>query len=66
MRLNNNSMSKLYDLIVMGVKQQLMNAKWPGEILHMTKKHLENMKMIVIDTEACEAIKHAISCVDRW
>ena len=39
MRLNASSMSKLFDLMVMGVKHQLMNCVSPWDLLHMTLIH---------------------------
>lgn len=41
MRLNKTSMEKLYDLMTMGVKYQLLFAQHPGDILHILANHLD-------------------------
>ena len=40
-------MAKLFDLMLMGVKQQFMNAKFPEEIVHITLIHLETISSFI-------------------
>ena len=49
MRLNQSSMSKLFDLMTMGVKYQLLQATDPCEYIQVTLNHLESLKLIVDD-----------------
>jgi hypothetical protein len=49
MRLNESSMGKLFDLMTMGVKYQLLQAADPGEYIQVTLNHLESLKLIVDD-----------------
>ena len=36
-------MAKLFDLMLMGVKQQFMSVKFPEEIVHISLNHLETI-----------------------
>lgn len=47
MKLNENSMSKLFDLMVMGVKFQIISTTIPEELYHVTMKHLEELYKLV-------------------
>ena len=47
MRLNTSSMDKLFDLMAMGVKYQLMCCSSPQQFLHVTFNHLQTMRNIV-------------------
>lgn len=49
MRLNESSMGKLFDLMTMGVKYQLLQATDPCEYIQVTLNHLESLKLIVND-----------------
>lgn len=65
MRLNKTSMEKLYDLMSMGVKYQLLSCTCPQQYLHVTINHLDSLIRIVdsetvtpmIQTAASRAIK---------
>jgi hypothetical protein len=46
MRLNKTSMDKLYDLMTMSFKHQILNCSNPREFLHMTLTHLQSLKNI--------------------
>lgn len=48
-RLNKNSMDKLYDLMTMGFKYQMLRCTCPAQLLHVTLNHLEALKRIVTD-----------------
>ena len=52
MKLNDTSMQKLFDLMVMGLKYQTQLAVQPEELMFITNKHLETMKQLVAGTEA--------------
>lgn len=43
MKLNPTSMSKLFDLMFMGVKMQALCVKYPDELLHVTINHIEHI-----------------------
>lgn len=47
MRLNESSMQKLFDLMLMGFKLQTIQACYPEEIFHVTIKHLEVMQAMI-------------------
>jgi hypothetical protein len=48
MRLNKSSMDKLYDLMTMGVKLQLVSARCPEEaVVHVLLNHLETVRAMV-------------------
>ena len=52
MKLNDSSMQKLFDLMVMGIKYQVQMTVQPEEIFHITKKHLQTVKSLIEGTEA--------------
>lgn len=56
MKLNENSMSKLFDLMVMGVKFQIVSTTIPEELYHLSLKHLEEVNKLVENTPAEEYI----------
>lgn len=43
MRLNESSMQKLFDLMLMGMKMQTVQSCYPEEIIHVTVRHLEQL-----------------------
>ena len=47
MRLNQSSMDKLYDLMTMGFKYQMLGCSSPEEILTVTKRHLTSMRAVL-------------------
>jgi hypothetical protein len=58
MRLNESSMQKLFDLMLMGIKLQTVQSCYPEEFTHVTMKHLETMaKMVDAGTEAALLIE---------
>ncbi len=50
MRLNSSSMSKLFDLMLMGMKHQLMNCLGPWDVLHMTLIHIRSMRNLITES----------------
>lgn len=52
MRLNESSMEKLYDLMTMGFKYQMMSCSSPDQLLPVTLNHLNAIKQIVQNTPA--------------
>lgn len=57
MRLNKNSMHKLYDLMAMGFKYQVINAKRPSHIIDITCNHLSCLRtLLTADPEAVELL----------
>lgn len=47
MRLSENSMDKLYDLMTMGCKLQLFSCRYPKELVELTMNHLSAVKRAV-------------------
>ena len=52
MKLNETSMQKLFDLMVMGLKYQMQMTVQPEELYHITMKHLNTMQDLVSGTAA--------------
>lgn len=52
MRLNKSSMEKLYDLMTMGFKYQMISCASPEQYLHVTLNHLESIKRILKSSSA--------------
>jgi len=50
MRLNESSMDKLFDLMSMGFKYQIISCKAPRELIDVTMNHLEALKKVVTGT----------------
>jgi hypothetical protein len=48
MRLNASSMSKLFDLMLMSLKLQLLRIKFPEEIYQITMNHLNELVEILV------------------
>mmetsp|Transcript_34670 Transcript_34670/g.34299 ORF Transcript_34670/g.34299 Transcript_34670/m.34299 type:complete len:133 (+) Transcript_34670:20-418(+) len=57
MKLNENSMSKLFDLMVMGVKFQIVSTTIPEELYHLTLRHLQEVEDLVTTTSAVEYVE---------
>jgi hypothetical protein len=58
MRLNESSMQKLFDLMLMGLKLQTVQCCYPEEIVHVTMAHLNTMAEMIDDgTEASKLIE---------
>ena len=58
MRLNEASMSKLFDLMLMGIKLQTVQTCYPEEMVQITIKHLDTMAhMIDKGSEAYQLIE---------
>jgi hypothetical protein len=52
MRLNESSMDKLFDLMTMGFKYQLIACRYPQELLHVTLNHLYQLRAKIDDATA--------------
>lgn len=59
MKLNENSMSKLFDLMVMGVKFQIISTTIPEELYHVTATHLDELDKLVTGSVAEGYIEEA-------
>src|SRR3546814_6502248 len=46
MRLNRISMDKLFDLMIMGFKLQVLSCRQPQQLLEITLTHLETLKVV--------------------
>ena len=62
MRLNSSSMSKLFDLMLMAFKYQLLKMKNPEELLQITLNHLNSLVEIMSQFEgaATNELFHAV------
>jgi hypothetical protein len=54
MRLNSTSMSKLFELMLMTFKLELIRTRYPEEIYQITLNHLESIKEIIIKENASQ------------
>jgi len=59
MRLNTQSMDKLYDLMTMGFKYQMLSCSCPRDILDVTNNHLNKLKQMVPNDGVQELLDHA-------
>lgn len=64
MRLNKTSMDKLYDLMSMGFKYQLLSISAPEELVVVTKRHLSYLQRIVKGTSAAPLVARAATNLD--
>lgn len=60
MRLNKSSMDKLYDLMTMGFKRQIIICNCPKQYLVVTLNHLESLKQLIQDTTVKDMVQVAI------
>lgn len=71
MRLNSSSMSKLFDLMLMAFKYQLLKMKYPEELLQITLNHLNSLVEIMTqfntpsNNELFLAVKQEINYVNN-
>lgn len=59
MRLSESSMEKLYDLMTMGFKYQLVCCSHPGELLTITMNHLQTLRQMVISPDVVALLESA-------
>ena len=52
MRLNATSMNKLFDLMLMSIKLQMLRTKYPEEIYQVTMNHLNTLLEILVNQDA--------------
>jgi hypothetical protein len=55
MRLNESSMDKLFDLMTMGFKYQMLACSYPQELMHVTLNHLYNLRAKVEEVRSRRA-----------
>ncbi|EGZ20353.1 hypothetical protein PHYSODRAFT_245863 [Phytophthora sojae] len=60
MRLNTNSMDKLYDLMRMGFKYQVLSCSSADELLQVTMNHLSNTKNLVESADVKRLVDETI------
>jgi hypothetical protein len=56
MRLNEASMDKLFDLMLMGFKYQLLSCSYPAEVLQVTLTHLRYLVGKVNDKSVADTV----------
>jgi hypothetical protein len=61
MRLNKSSMDKLFDLIFMGFKYQILGCSSPVQYLHLTFLHLESVKHLCVSPEVDFLLNNCVS-----
>jgi len=60
MRLNETSMDKLYDLMTMGFKYQVVSASEPSDIIQISLNHLDALKALVkTSSDATKLVDYA-------
>lgn len=59
MRLNQDSMDKLYDLMTMAIKYQFFTCPEPSDMFEITKIHIDNWVYLTTDPEILLQIQHA-------
>ena len=64
MKLNENSMSKLFELMLMSFKFQIVRTRYPEEIYKITLNHLESMREI-LNTVDMKGNKSLIETLDN-
>ncbi len=64
MKLNETSMSKLYDLMTMVFKWQLTQLRSPGELLPLTRRHLSGMAAMTTDANVKELVAACAARLD--
>mmetsp|Transcript_7727 Transcript_7727/g.12356 ORF Transcript_7727/g.12356 Transcript_7727/m.12356 type:complete len:402 (+) Transcript_7727:65-1270(+) len=60
MRLSESSMDKLYDLMTMGFKYQLLAVCHPGELLQVMVNHLDALRVMVDKTPVAEMVESVL------
>lgn len=68
MRLNESSMDKLYDLMTMGFKQQMLCCAAPEQLLEVTRKHMRALSAITRfarNAEAQELLLETTALLDQ-
>lgn len=62
MRLNESSMDKLFDLMTMGFKYQLVACSYPQQLLQVTMNHLHELRSKVEDAKpVCDLVDQVIA-----
>eukprot|EP00638_Chattonella_subsalsa_P006436 CAMPEP_0117754794 /NCGR_PEP_ID=MMETSP0947-20121206/13047_1 /TAXON_ID=44440 /ORGANISM="Chattonella subsalsa, Strain CCMP2191" /LENGTH=388 /DNA_ID=CAMNT_0005573963 /DNA_START=114 /DNA_END=1280 /DNA_ORIENTATION=- len=59
MKLNKSSMEKLYDLMTMGFKYQVLLCSQPEQLLQVTMSHLQTLKQLVAGSDAMALVEAA-------
>eukprot|EP00945_MAST-04E_sp_MAST-4E-sp1_P006119 g6119.t1 len=59
MRLNETSMDKLYDLMTMGYKYQLLTCNGPEHYVQITLNHLDNVRAMLVEESVIELVDQA-------
>lgn len=57
MKLNATSMGKLFDLMLMGLKYQVLSATQADEVYFITMKHLDTISEMITDEDCKASIK---------
>lgn len=68
MRLNESSMDKLYDLMVMGFKHQMLCCAAPEQLMHVTRKHLGALTQIAVcagSKTVADLVNHASTLLEQ-
>ena len=65
MKLNSTSMSKLFDLMLMGLKFQILTCKFPEQVLYITINHMKHILTIVENSPAEALVKEVIERLEK-
>eukprot|EP00906_Rhabdomonas_costata_P005721 RCo008509 len=67
MRLSESSMDKLYDLMTMGFKYQLVSCGHPRELVEVTMNHLDSIRTAVeVSPSAAELVDTAVDHISKF
>lgn len=64
MRLNQSSMDKLYDLMTMGCKYQVVSSIHPAELQHVCLNHLEALRSVKQNDHVRKLVENSINQTD--
>ncbi|PRP89178.1 hypothetical protein PROFUN_01898 [Planoprotostelium fungivorum] len=64
MKLNESSLSMLFDLVLMTVKWQLFSCTYPEQFLAVTTNHLNAVKKMIVDRNLISAVDQFASRID--
>jgi len=59
MTLNESSMNKLFDLMLMGFKYQIIASNFPQAVYHITMNHLDGIQKVLKDNSSVKLIENA-------
>src|SRR5574343_142255 len=59
MKLQTSSMNKLFDLMIMGVKMQILNLTYPEELLKLCLNHIQELSLLTSSKDCLSCLNNA-------